>query len=278
MATVDNLAALLELLLNEPELGVREMGRRLNLDKSSVQRLVNGLVRANFIEKAEETGRYRLGLRFIEFGFMVQARNDLRDLAWPTMRVLARLTGESVHLAVIHGLEMVHIGNLQGSKTYKPEAKLAHRSELYNSSLGKAVLAFQDDDTIARVTQRGLRAVTPHTITDQMQLRRVLGFIRRRGYAISLGELLADQCAVAAPIRNADGLVFAAIAVSGPSERMSRSIIASVIEPVMTAANHISSELGWPSSVTTPGIAARGPHRRPSSRVPLRETQPLRRG
>jgi IclR family transcriptional regulator, KDG regulon repressor len=247
MATVDRVAAVLFLFLTEPELGVREMGRRLDIDKSSAHRLASGLARANILMKDEESGRYRLGLRLIELGFMVQARNEVLDAAWPKMRALHRLSGESVHLGVLDGLETVMIGHFQGVNNQQ-EAKLPHRSPPHTTSLGKAILAYQDEATIDAVIAAGLKYFTRNTITESSVLLKELEQIRTQGYALSAGERAIQTFGVGAPIRNAEGRVFAAISVTGTTAEMAHSVSKSWIQPVKGAANDISGELGWEQS------------------------------
>ncbi|MGH2518504.1 MAG: IclR family transcriptional regulator, partial [Chloroflexota bacterium] len=136
VSSVAHLVSLLELFVTEQQLGVREMGRRLSVSKSAAQRLVNELGKADLLTKDQESGRYRLGLRFIEFGFIVQARSELLDAAASTMRWLARLSGESVHLGVLNDLEIVFIARVEGSRSATPAAHMLRRSELYTTSLG----------------------------------------------------------------------------------------------------------------------------------------------
>ncbi|HEU0167868.1 MAG TPA: IclR family transcriptional regulator [Chloroflexota bacterium] len=243
MSTAAHLVSLLDLFVTEQQLGVREMGRRLNVSKSAAQRLVNELAKADLLNKDEDSGRYRLGLRFIEFGFIVQARSELLDAAGATMRWLARLSGESVHLGVLNDLEIVFIARLEGTRSATAAAQMISRSELHTTSLGKAVLAFQPEATLQAVLQRGLQQVGPNTITEAAELRKELARIRRRGYATNMEELRPGLRCVAAPIRTPGGQATAGLTVSGPADRMTRGKLEQLAPAVITAAAQICEAL-----------------------------------
>lgn len=252
MSTVDHLVELLDLFVTEPQLGVREMGRRLAISKSSAQRLASRMAQADLLARDEDTGRYRLGLRFIELGVLVQARNELLGVAAPVLRSLARFSGESVHLGVLHDLEIFYIGRIEGEQSLSPATRMVRRGQTYTTSLGKAVLAFQDEAVIDRVIAGGLHQLTPHTIAEPQELRSHLRRIREQGYALNLEELVLGLRCVAAPIRSASGAVIAGLSLTGTVQRMTREKMMSLVGPVVDGANQISQGLGWQPTAVRP--------------------------
>ncbi|MDE3074385.1 MAG: IclR family transcriptional regulator [Chloroflexota bacterium] len=242
MATIDNLVALLELFLGEPELGVREMGRRTGISKSTVQRLASSLAQADFLLKDADSGRYSLGLRFLDFAALVQVRNELLKTARPVLRSLAQLSGETAHLGVLHRLEVVYLAHI-GSQTDGTVYQGRTRAQAYATSVGKAILAFQEGEQIERIIATGLEAFTSNTITDGEALRKELSRVRQQGYALSVEELVWGARGVGAPIRLPSGAVTSGLSITAPAERMNRGKMAELARPVMAAAEEISRAL-----------------------------------
>ncbi|MBD9703570.1 IclR family transcriptional regulator C-terminal domain-containing protein [Streptomyces sp. ID01-12c] len=82
-----------------------------------------------------------------------------------------------------------------------------------------------------------LRAHTPATITDSATRRRSLATVRRQGYAIMQNALIQGRCGIAAPVRDSQGTVVAAVSAVGPDDfiRPTR-----VVPHVRAAADDIS--------------------------------------
>jgi len=273
MSTIERAVALLDLFITEQEIGVREMGRRLNISKSAAQRMASQLARAGLLANDGPSGRYNLGLRLIELGFLVQARSELLDVAGSMLKKVARLSGESVHLGMLKDLEIVFIGRVEGARSPNPASKMARRSETYTTSLGKAVLAFQGEATINRVIERGLHPRSTYTITDPAALRQELARVRRLGYATNVDEFMVGLHSIAAPIRSARGDVFAGVSVSGPADRMNAAKLHALAGPVISAAADISRALQ-----PAPGpkaVATSSPHTTEADQQRAAATQPL---
>ena len=251
MSSVENVVRLLNLFIDEPELGVREMSRRLDLGKSTVHRIASELAEADLLAKDAETSRYRLGLRLLELGSLVQARGELSNAAEPVLRSLLRTGGETVHLAVREGLEIVYIAKMESNHSIRMYSRLGRRGPAHCTGIGKAMLAFHSDDWLTDVLAAGLARQTPATITDPAVLRRQLEEVRRLGYAFDDEEIEVGLRCVAAPVRDHTGAVIAGISVSGPSQRMTREKMRALVAPVIAGAEQISRHLGWRGDTPT---------------------------
>ena len=114
------------------------------------------------------------------------------------------------------------------------------------SSVGQqAELAGGPDLPTAGGLAPPLRRFTGHTITAPAEYGRLLAEVRRRGYATAVEELEEGLTAVAAPVRNAEGMAIASISASGPSFRIPAERIAALADSVCRAAAEISRRLGW---------------------------------
>ncbi len=250
MSSVEHVVRLLSLFVDEPELGVRDMSRRLALAKSSVHRMAGELARAEFLEQDPVTRRYRLGLRLLELGGLVQARNELTVVAEPVLKALMRTSGETTHLALLDGLEIVYVARIESNQSIRMFSRIGQRGPLYCTGSGKAILAHQDPAFIERVIEHGLHAFTPRTITDPTALRAHLRQVRAQGYAVNEEERELGVVSMAAPIRDATGAVTAAISIAGPAQRLTRERMRALVEPLVRGTEHVSRQLGWrgPSS------------------------------
>ncbi len=98
-------------------------------------------------------------------------------------------------------------------------ANLGDRKPAFCSSEGRAMLAFQDEAAIDAILGGNLARRTPKTETDPVQLRKALARVRKSGYAQEDEQCEAGMRSLAAPIRDAEGRVVAAVGVAGPRQR-----------------------------------------------------------
>ena len=115
---------------------------------------------------------------------------------------------------------------------------------LHASALGKAMLAFADEDFVTTLLRnRELPMLTPNTITDHQDFMAELRRVRERGYAFDRGETSLLATCVAAPVLNGSGHAIAAISISGPSSRFNSRKNAALIESLLLATGAISRQL-----------------------------------
>jgi DNA-binding IclR family transcriptional regulator len=227
----------------EPVLGVSELARRLGLAKSTVHRMLTTLLDEGFVRKTGD-GRYRLGFRLYELGQLVVSSLELREVAHPTLERLRNDTGETVHLAVLEGADVVYLERFESPSTLRLFGRLGRRMPAHSTSSGKCLLAYSPPDVIDAVVAAGLPRLAPRTITSRAMLVRVLRQVRRDGYASSIDESEPGATSVAAPVFGVDGTVIAAVSVAGPSQRIPPESIPRCSRLVRRAADAISSGMG----------------------------------
>jgi DNA-binding IclR family transcriptional regulator len=203
-----------------PELGVSELGRRLNLHKSTVSRLLATLESEGLLERAPGTEKYRLGPEIARLAGHAVHFGDVREVARPFLVELAQVTRETANLAVLDGDEVNNVDQVSGPHLVRVGNWVGRRTPLHCVANGKALLAFLPKGELERLTAGPLAVFTPHTVTRPSALRASLAQVRQQGYATALGEIEEGLNAVAAPIWDADGAVSAAISVSGPAYRV----------------------------------------------------------
>lgn len=247
--SVKSLFKMLEVLecfsTEERELSVMEIARRTGLPRTTVHRIVDSLRAVGFLEQEASRERYRLGLKLFELGNVALANMPLYREAGPFVDTLAKLSGETVHLCVFDGAQMLFVERGVDRAAPNNVVTTMEASPCHSTGVGKATLAFQPEPVIERVIAAGLKASTANTITDPERLRRELVAIRERGYAVDDREHEPEVRCVAAPIRNAGGRVFAAISASGPARRVTPARESQLAELVISHARLISVQLGY---------------------------------
>jgi len=247
LSSVRNAARLLKEFSGvDKQLGVTELSARLGLGKSTVHRLLATLAEERLLERDAESGRYRLGLGMYELGAVVTAHVDLREAAMPALVSLRQRTGETVHVAVLDGLEVVYVERLDSLHTLRIFSRVGHRLPAHATSSGKVLLAGLPPEMLdARLRRWQPVAMTPHTITDERALRAELRLVAKRGWAENVEEGELGVASVGAPIRGTDGTVTAAVSVVGPITRVKGASLRRFCGAVVEAANAISSRLGY---------------------------------
>lgn len=227
------------------QLSLAQIAEAARLPRTTVHRILAALREIGFIEQDSRGGNYGLGIRLFELGSLALANMDLHREAKPFVDRLARLAGEAVHVGVFNGNDIVVVDREESVDRPVNNSTLIETAPAYCTGVGKAVLAFQDRQVIAKIVKNGLKRFTNNTITTATGLDRELAKIRRQGYAIDHGEHEIWVHCVGAPIRNANGRVFAAISVTGPAERISEDRIPILSGQVMQTAESISRHLGY---------------------------------
>lgn len=239
-------------------LSLSEISERCKMPKTTVHRLVTSLREAKLLEQDKGRDRYRMGIRLFELGSIVLANLDLHREARLLVERLGDISGESAHLCVFDGTNMVIIEHREPGGNSVNWTTTLSISPSYCTGVGKAALAFQEPATIEKVIRQGLLPYTPNTLTDPDALRKDLAATRERGYSIDEGEHQPTVRCVAAPIRNAAGHVFAAVSVTGPMDRVTRERVPALAELVTATAAQLSRQLGYePPSNERPGKRAK---------------------
>ncbi|MGE3644023.1 MAG: IclR family transcriptional regulator [Beijerinckiaceae bacterium] len=229
----------------EVEIGVTSLAKRLGVAKSTVYRLASTLVAEGLLEQNKENDKYRLGIALFGLGALVRQRMNVSNEARPHIFALREATNETVHLAIPDGPDIMHVYDLESTQAIRMRANLGERKPAFSCSEGRAILAFQNEAAIEQALARDLEKRTPSTVTDPAKLRKVLADVRRTGFAFEDEQCELGMRSVAAPIRDADGNVVAAVGIAGPVERLSDQNLKRFAPLVVQTADTISARLGY---------------------------------
>jgi len=227
------------------EIGISDLAKRLGLAKSTVHRLASTLLDQGMLEQNAGDSKYRLGLALFELGTLVRRKMDFTTEARPFLRALMEKTGETVHLAILDHDSVLYIITHESKQALRMGSKVGTRAPVHSTAVGKALLAFQPDEEVARIIARGLPASAPNTVVDGRVLVRELALVRARNYAVDDEESEVGLRSIAAPIRSDSGNVVAAISIAGPVHRMTRKTLLGWVRELTSAADAVSQRLGW---------------------------------
>jgi len=240
---IDRMMKLLDVLANEPgSVSLKDLARATGLHPSTAHRILNDMVLGRFVDRGDQAGSYRLGMRLLELGNVVKARLSVREVALEPMRDLHRTTGQAVNLSVRQGDEIVYVERAYSERSGMQVVRaIGGRAPLHLTSSGKLFLA-NDDPRLVRgyATRTGLAGHTRNSITDVARLERELSLVRSRGYARDNEELELGVRCIAAPIRDDSGQIIAGLSVSAPAERLQDGWI----DQLLATAGSISAGLG----------------------------------
>ncbi|MEF3308653.1 IclR family transcriptional regulator [Paenibacillus sp. GYB004] len=209
-----------------PELGVTEISERLGLYKSNVHNIMDTFVKAGYIKKNPDNGKYRLTLKVLQLGHVVSSNISFRKTVQPHMQELADATGETIFLAIPgEDAEVVYLDSSSPRNLMTVKSVMGIKAPLYCTGIGKAMLAYLPREVVDTVIGRGLASITDNTITDPGALLDELNTIRLRGYAIDNMEHQFGIKCVGMPIRSRKGDVVAGLSISGPSLRFDEQTI-----------------------------------------------------
>ncbi len=199
-----------------------------------------------YVEQDVETGRYKLGYKFLEISSRLLESIDLRTEAKPFLLELERDTNEVIHLVVYDQGEVVYIEKLEGNETLRMHSKVGKRAPMHCTSVGKAILAHLPLNIVLDIIDRkGLPMHTEKTITDKDEFLQELVKVKQLGYALDLEENETGITCIAVPIFDHLGKVVASVSISGPTMRMTDERLDRLKEKMMTAGRLISARLGY---------------------------------
>ena len=223
------------------------------LSKSTLYRLLQVLEQHRFLER-KDGGIYSLGLKIFELGSIAFASMNLQRLTTPHLEKLVDVTGETAHLGVLDGSEVVFIAKAESPHPVRIPSGVGFRSPAYCTGVGKALLCgLSEADLNTYLSRSPLERLTDRTIVSPEHFKEELRVTRDRGYSLNLGELTEDIRCVGAPIYDHSRRVVAAVSVAAPAHRFKRQNILRVANLVKETAAEISRQLGFEGNAKLSG-------------------------
>ncbi|WP_416416153.1 IclR family transcriptional regulator [Paenarthrobacter aromaticivorans] len=237
--------------LGKPVLGVTEIAQKVNLHKSTVSRILTGLANAGYVERDEETGRFRLGLGLIALAGPLLADLDVRRAAHTDLEELAAATGETSAIVVWNGAEAIVVEEIPSPHQVKHTAAIGTRYNQYESSSVRVFLAQLPFDAVEQLLEAGRITHSAESGADG-DYRGHLAVVREQGYAVNDGFSSFEEVGVSAEVRDFRDQVVGCIMLAAPRSRTGAVRIAAHVESVTAAARTVSARLGYRQRLNQP--------------------------
>jgi DNA-binding IclR family transcriptional regulator len=179
------------------------------LARPTAHRIAVALEYHRFVAR-DAQGRFILGPRIAELA-SAAGEDRMLSVAQPVLSYLRDVTGESAQLYRRQADARICVAAAERASGLRDTVPVGSALPMTAGSAAQILLAWEDAERM----HRGLRGAKFSATT--------LAQVRRRGWAASVGEREPGVASVSAPIRGSDGRVVAAISVSGPIERLTRS-------------------------------------------------------
>src|SRR3954462_3190185 len=251
--SVDRALSVLEILAAHGEAGVTEVAAELGVHKSTAFRLVAVLESRGFVEQLADRGKYRLGFGVVRLaggaaappGLAPEGGGAIARGGGRFWEALAADLEETVNIAILDSDRAVNVSQARGPAALSTHNWVGQGTPLHATSSGKVLLAHSHDGVRKALLSRELPRFTAATITDPEALQDHLDRIVERGWGATVEEYEVGLNAVAAPVRDPEGVVIAALSVSGPSFRMDPEDFPRVAHRLMAGADVLSRRLGF---------------------------------
>jgi len=234
------------LALEGGELGVTRIAELVAREKSQVSRSLKVLAEQGLVERDPATLAYRLGWRL--FALAAAAGNQRLVAAAPArLRELVRSFGEGAHLSVLQGSGVLTVASESPPHAVQAVGWVGRIVPAGCTSAGYALLSDHDRRDLASfMPDAAFRRKHPQAPQSADELCERLLAARARGYALANEEFEPGLVAVAAPVRDFQGRIVAAVNVSAPSFRFALRLDEAGAQ-VRTVADDLSRALGWES-------------------------------
>lgn len=244
--SIDRASQILGLFsLNRSMIGVTEIARSLNLNKSTVQGLVRALVYIGFLQRNPDTRKYQLGPRIYELGIILAGSLEINQKASQPADRLAKRIELLVRIAILDGdSALITLDAYPRSQPFIFR-QFGLRAPLYCTAVGKALLAYLDRETVDEYVKRTeLFAYTPTTLTNKKDLMKELELTKKRGYSVNREEHFLSRVAIGAPIFGREGRLAGSMCISGPPERILGEDHEKLVQEVKNTSLEITRHMG----------------------------------
>jgi len=223
---------------------IEDVATRVGLTRSNTHRTLQTLIHAGYVERDPVEGGFRGTLKMFALGVRQLGQMDVRKIAPPYMSTLAKETGESIHLSVLDGADVIYIDKIDSVQPIRAYSMVGGRAPAHAVATGKALLAAQNPSYLETLAAQ-LPRFTSATIVDRDALKIELAKAVRVGYAVNRGEWREGVGGLAATVFNGFDRPVAALGISGPLDRLSVARMKELAPRVIEVAAQLSKALGY---------------------------------
>ncbi len=236
----------LGLLAERGTMSATDLARELEVDKSTVSRILTTLRGHDLVQIDQENKKYKLGYRILHWGEMLKNNINVIAISKPYLMQLSSALKESVHLCSFSNGGVYVLDQVRSNKAYALSATVGMVEPLHSSAVGKCILAYRSSEMIQTLLDGyDFLRYTEKTIMDSETLLRELEQIRKKGYAVDDEEMSIGVRCLAVPIFNYRKSVRYGIGISGPRDQILMIERSNGIQLLIRTAKQISTAIGY---------------------------------
>ena len=211
--------------------------------KATLYRFLQTLTHQGMLSHDTDRGTYALGVRLVRLAHAAWAQSSLAPLARPYIDDLARLTGETVHLAQMDQGQVLYVDKRNAARPVEMFSQAGKVGPAYCTGVGKAMLAFMPETAVDNaISRQSFHRFTDQTLDSAARLRAELTAIRARGHAFDREEHEPGIICCAVPILARSGRVLGALSVTSTTARTTLAALEAQADRIKECAALISAE------------------------------------
>lgn len=224
---------------------LQEISSAMQIPRSNVYRYLTTFCENCWLEKDDDSSRYFIGSKVLQFAGAFLQKIDLRNIARPLLEELAFETKLTVHLAILDGSSILYIDKVESNSPIQMRSRLGMMAPCYCTAVGKAMLACLKTERALEILPDPLIPRTNHTIIEKNRLIQHLAVVKELGFALDNEENEEGIGCIGAAIRNFDKEMIAGISVSTLVQNLDAESISHLGNQVRKVANMISEKMGY---------------------------------
>jgi IclR family acetate operon transcriptional repressor len=224
--TLEKSLRILGLLLTARSgLSINQIVAQTGMHRASVHRLLSSLHVLGWVDRPSSRPIYRASLRFYALAHVFVQNFGIVERLEPLLTELSALTRETVHLGILDGSEILHIGRVESPERVGVASRIGSRGWAHTSAMGKALLAAQPAEVLERyIRETGLPGMTANSFTDPDALRDEIALVRQRHFGIDNEEDAIGVRCLGTTFPAAHGSPVLAVSITGPSPRFTLEV------------------------------------------------------
>lgn len=224
----------------DKELSLAEICRRMELHKSIIFRILVTLESEGWLFKNEATNKYMLGMKLLSYSNAILDNMVIKEIAYPVMKRLAQVTGETVVLTMYSNGEAICIEKIDSENSVKITAQVGKSYPLHVGATGLAVIMGMPQDLQREILFKNpLESFRPGTQTNPEKVIEMIARAQDDNYIVSRGMRDPGVVAVGVPITFPQEKLYMGLSVAGPEYRFDDNKLQFIIAELQKARNEI---------------------------------------
>ncbi len=220
-----------------------QIGAAIGCTRSTTQRLAAALVRTGYLRQIPNQ-TYALGPKLIQLGYLAREHLPLPALARPHLEALAARTHDTIHLGIRDGNNVLYLDKIAGQRGLEMRSRIGHIMPIALTGVGRALM-LDMDQAQWRVLYDAARVSSGREVPPWDAYVATMQGYARRGVTMDFEDNEPGICCVAAPVRDVQNGIIAAISVASAVTYMNRERMEALVPEVLEAAAALGHELGW---------------------------------